>query len=145
MTADEARARRAVRERDGNCCADCGMVNKDHTAKYGRGLHVHRLVPGSRYTVEGCILVCTPCHWLRHGAKQFKAQPIKFVPRNKGFLKSVSVGLSEVDLADLDTLKEYVRKKLLPELYLSNGDVIRFLVRTCARAISRQRKYRKNS
>jgi hypothetical protein len=43
-------------------CTQCGMTHDQHAAKYGRTLHVHRLVPRSRYTVEGCVTVCVACH-----------------------------------------------------------------------------------
>jgi hypothetical protein len=52
----------SVRERDGNRCVDCGFspgAGQDN-------LHVHRLIPGSQYTVDGCIAVCPKCHARRH-------------------------------------------------------------------------------
>jgi hypothetical protein len=41
------RVKRAVRERDGHRCTECGMTNEEHLPRWGRGLHVHRTVPGS--------------------------------------------------------------------------------------------------
>lgn len=52
-----------VRERDGNRCVDCGMAPEE---PHGDNLQVHRLVPGSRYTLEGCVTLCSKCHSRRH-------------------------------------------------------------------------------
>jgi hypothetical protein len=52
----------SVRARDGNRCTGCGMTNIEHVERYGRALEVHRKVPGSLYTLEGCTLLCKPCH-----------------------------------------------------------------------------------
>jgi len=51
----------AVRKRDGKC-VDCGRLR----SAGNRSLHVHRLVPGSEYTLEGCVTVCSRCHAVRH-------------------------------------------------------------------------------
>lgn len=58
-----------VRDRDGSKCVDCGMTNDDHRDKYNEQLHVHRLRPGSRYYVRGCVSLCRRCHWNRHKGK----------------------------------------------------------------------------
>jgi hypothetical protein len=64
----EGKVKSAVRERDGDRCTDCSMSNAEHKARFTRGLQVHRLKPGSAYTVDGCITLCRPCHWTRHRA-----------------------------------------------------------------------------
>jgi hypothetical protein len=51
-----------VRERDGFRCVECGLSNDEHRAQTGRQLDVHRLVPGSEYTVAGCVTLCRACH-----------------------------------------------------------------------------------
>jgi hypothetical protein len=51
-----------VRHRDGYRCQGCGMTARQHVKQHGRTLDVHRLVPGSRYTVKGCITLCRKCH-----------------------------------------------------------------------------------
>jgi hypothetical protein len=52
-----------VRRRDGHCCTQCGMTNAEHRLRYrGRSLDVHRVIPGSLYTVEGCVTLCRRCH-----------------------------------------------------------------------------------
>ncbi len=54
----------AVRERDGNRCAECGMLNEQHVERYGSILEVHRVIPGSEYSLEAgaCVTLCIPCH-----------------------------------------------------------------------------------
>ena len=59
-----------VRLRDGNCCTKCGMTNDEHLRVYSQQLQVHRLTPGSEYTVEGCATFCQGCH-----AKEPKRPP----------------------------------------------------------------------
>ncbi len=54
--------KKRVRARDGNRCTKCGMTAAAHLERYGRALDVHRSTPGSRYTVDGCVTVCRPCH-----------------------------------------------------------------------------------
>lgn len=51
-----------VRKRDGYQCTKCNMTRAEHFARYERDLEVHRLTPGSEYTLEGCITVCCSCH-----------------------------------------------------------------------------------
>ncbi len=51
-----------VRYRDGFRCTECGMTNDEHIQVHGRSLDVHRLIPGSPYTIEGCVTLCRPCH-----------------------------------------------------------------------------------
>ena len=71
----EAEAKRLVRERDGHRCVDCGATSDDiRDGKYVR-LQVHRLVPRSVYTVDGCVLVCTKCHKKRHTEMRQTADP----------------------------------------------------------------------
>lgn len=54
--------KRAVRQRDGQRCVECGMTDQQHRDKYGRSLDVHRKVPGSVYTIAGCETLCKRCH-----------------------------------------------------------------------------------
>jgi hypothetical protein len=51
----------AVRARDGRCTG-CGLSNQEHVALCGRQLHVHRVQPGSPYSLEGCVCLCKNCH-----------------------------------------------------------------------------------
>jgi hypothetical protein len=54
----------AVRKRDGYRCVECGLTNSEHLAQRGCQLEVHRVVPGSAYSVEpgACQTLCRPCH-----------------------------------------------------------------------------------
>jgi hypothetical protein len=54
--------KRAVRKRDGYACVQCGMTNAQHRIRWGGCLEVHRIVPGSLYTIEGCTTLCKTCH-----------------------------------------------------------------------------------
>ena len=56
------RVKVAVRERDGYCCTLCGMTNDESISQFGKQLDVHRNIPGSYYTIGGCITVCRTCH-----------------------------------------------------------------------------------
>jgi 5-methylcytosine-specific restriction endonuclease McrA len=51
-----------VRYRDGFCCTECGLTNDQHVQAHGRSLDVHRIVPGSEYSVDGCVTLCRRCH-----------------------------------------------------------------------------------
>lgn len=65
MTATQVLAvKRAVRARDGMVCVECGRTNADHIAEFGRTLDVHRVTPGSEYSVEPgvCVTLCRNCH-----------------------------------------------------------------------------------
>lgn len=52
----------AVRARDGFACTKCGRSNVEHKATTGRQLEVHRVQPGTPYTVEQCVTLCHSCH-----------------------------------------------------------------------------------
>lgn len=57
-----AKLKAAARRRDGFCCVKCGMTNDAHRERYGKQLDVHRVVPGSAYTLDGCVTRCRACH-----------------------------------------------------------------------------------
>jgi hypothetical protein len=52
----------SVRRRDGFCCVGCGMSSEEHRQRYKKQLHVHRKVPRSAYTIDGCVTLCYSCH-----------------------------------------------------------------------------------
>ena len=64
-----------VRERDGYACTACGMSEADHIERTGRVLDVHRLVPGSDYTMAGCVTLCRPCHGPQPRLPQGQGKP----------------------------------------------------------------------
>lgn len=57
-----AQIKEAVRKRDGYRCTECGMTREQHQKRYGCTLEVHRIVPGSAYTMEGAVTLCCSCH-----------------------------------------------------------------------------------
>lgn len=71
LTMHEVKA--AVRARDNHCCTKCGMTAAEHRNLYRRTLDVHRLVPGSLYTVEACVTICRRCH--KSQPKRKRGQP----------------------------------------------------------------------
>jgi hypothetical protein len=65
-----------ARHRDGYQCVDCGMTAEDHIERFGRNLDVHRIVPGSAYTLLGVQTLCRTCH----EKKPKSARGIRIVP-----------------------------------------------------------------
>lgn len=61
----KASVKQQVRDRDG-MCVDCEITAAEHMAKYQDQLDVHRLVKGSKYTLQGCVALCRQCHARRH-------------------------------------------------------------------------------
>lgn len=59
----ESEVKALVRFRDGYRCRECGMTAKEHHRRFHRSLEVHRIVPGSRYTIRGCVTLCRKCHF----------------------------------------------------------------------------------
>jgi hypothetical protein len=62
----ELEIKAVVRERDGHRCVDCGETQQRFLARYGRALDVHRMIPGSDYSIEACVTLCRLCHRRRH-------------------------------------------------------------------------------
>jgi hypothetical protein len=52
----------AVRSRDGHRCTECGTTAAQHIRQYGKTLDVHRVEPGSDYTLAGYVTLCRTCH-----------------------------------------------------------------------------------
>lgn len=83
----ELEIKKAVRERDAYRCTECGMTNFEHVLNTGKSLEVHRLDPGTEYTVEGCVTLCKSCH----GPKA-KSKPLtKFSAKKNAYWFPVSV------------------------------------------------------
>ena len=78
-----------VRRRDNYKCVDCGSEQDE-----GRSLDVHRLKPGSRYTVRGCVTVCQKCHRQRHKGLKVANRDFYGKPVQLGFTEE------EMDLID---------------------------------------------
>jgi hypothetical protein len=76
----------AVRTRDGHRCTECGLADLEHRRVCGKALEVHRLKPGTPYSMEGCRTLCGACH-----AKQ---------PRSpSGTSDRTTIALSRADVA----------------------------------------------
>ena len=52
----------AVHHRDGARCQDCGITRNEHYRRFRRALEIHRLIPGSEYSLKGCVTLCKRCH-----------------------------------------------------------------------------------
>lgn len=59
----------AIRERDGYACVRCGITADEYRKrpKKHKTLDVHRKIPGSPYSLDGCVTLCRSCHRLTHG------------------------------------------------------------------------------
>lgn len=102
LTTEVLRIKRTVRERDGGC-AECGMTHEQHLALYGRRMDVHRIEPGSVYSVEGCRALCKKCH-----GPMPKAQYIKRLQLGK----QKGVRLPNEMLADLQYISDTYGRSL---------------------------------
>lgn len=77
----------AIRDRDGNRCVDCSITIDAHIEWFGSTLAVHRLEPGSEYTMEGCVTVCRLCHAKRHrGINSPRAIAKRLGPKPRRYL-----------------------------------------------------------
>ena len=58
-----------VRRRDGNRCVVCQIDGQTHEKRYGQILDVHRILPGSDYSIKwgSCVTLCAVCHDAIHG------------------------------------------------------------------------------
>jgi hypothetical protein len=74
-----------VRHRDGYRCTECGMTAEQHKGRYGKNLDVHRVEPGSPYTVHGCQTLCRSCHSPKPRSPLSK-KPYKSVKLSRGFV-----------------------------------------------------------
>lgn len=62
MTNDQIKA--LVRQRDGNRCVRCGLTSAESIERYGFDLDVHRVTPGSPYSLDpgAAETLCRRCH-----------------------------------------------------------------------------------
>lgn len=128
--------KRAVKERDGNQCVDCGMTNEEHVRYFARGLHCHRRIPSLGYTEANCQTVCQCCHWTRHKATSFSvAGPhVAHLVARQEYARSLTSVSFDFDKDDLELI-EILRKKLGQKykgIRISASDVLRIAVRHSA-------------
>lgn len=83
----------AVRCRDGYRCVDCGLLQPVHR----KTLDVHRVIPGSVYTLEGSVTLCRKCHKIRHGKikRSGKHRPPRYPSREKTRYVGISLELHQ--------------------------------------------------
>jgi 5-methylcytosine-specific restriction endonuclease McrA len=56
-------------ERDEYKCTECGLTNEESIQKFGRGLHVHHIIPrveGGSHRLENLRTLCEACHIAIH-------------------------------------------------------------------------------
>jgi hypothetical protein len=109
------------------------MTAAEQRGYFGRTLHVHRTDPGSGYTVEGCVSLCTCCHVVRHGGTVSR-RPTLYTPASQGVTKAISVRLDDSTLNDLDVVAAWLSRR-------SGGrptrtDAIRFVARRAAHKLA---------
>jgi transcriptional regulator with XRE-family HTH domain len=58
-----------IRRRDGNRCVICQIDEQTHEKRFRQTLEVHRIVPGSDYSINWgvCVTLCEECHDAMHG------------------------------------------------------------------------------
>jgi 5-methylcytosine-specific restriction endonuclease McrA len=119
----EAEIKAAVRERDGQRCAECGMTAADHLARSGATLHVHRIVPGSVYSLPGCVTLCSRCHRQRHRKPNVRPHWLTF---------KTDTGLHDAAKRTARLLKiplqDYIDRILRPQIERDHARVIRRIV-----------------
>lgn len=107
-----------VRERDGSKCCDCGMTTEEHFEKYDQKLHVHRNVPGSVYSADGCDTVCKRCHGRRH--REINAAnrpPIKMaIDTEEKIRLAVKLASTKAGLSPSELINNMLRKQLAKEI-----------------------------
>jgi hypothetical protein len=108
----EARAKRMSKERDGNCCVDCGMTEDEHIRYFARTLHQHRIVPSQGYVVANLVTVCNLCHAMRHGADNFRVNRLEMLMRSPRFTNKRGSTFPESTLAWIKGHKKNSGKSL---------------------------------
>jgi hypothetical protein len=121
----EGSVKKAVRARDGYACTKCGMSNRKCQTTYGRSLHVHRIVPGSRYTVDGCTSLCRRCHQIEHGHVKL-TMPTRTFPELAPPTQARQFRLGEETVSQIEALAAKWGGTVKP---LSHTEVIREAIR----------------
>ena len=103
----------AVRDRDGYRCTKCGMTAAEHRERYrGRTLDVHRLSPGSEYTVEGCVTLCRKCHGPEPKQKSGTTGRVSFDADDEVVRRAIYIAAAMTGKSHNDVLNDIVRQCL---------------------------------
>ncbi len=102
----------SVRKRDRYRCVECGMTAQEHLEQFDRNLEVHRVVPGSVYTVDGCITLCRICHNGKPKSPRGSKLGWRMVRIRRIFLPFVEQAIEE----NSQTLTEWVNQAVREQL-----------------------------
>lgn len=124
-TTEELEIKRLVRLRDGHKCVECGMTNDDHIRIYGKSLQVHRIIPGSVYSVRGCETVCYRCHSKKPKSKRrLNHSPKIILELPEHHKRAVRLYAAKRGLSVNDVVRDLIAKFLVEEM----ADIERFMV-----------------
>ena len=127
-----ASVKRQIRQHFDNRCTQCGMTNAEHLEKTGRSLDIDRVMPGSEYTLPGCVLLCKWCHRYRHGAKSVTVRGTG--RRVRGQTRPVSFCLPRETVNDLKAIAHHLHHSLGLPATLTTA--LAFAIRQTALAIT---------
>jgi hypothetical protein len=116
----ESKIKILVRERDGYRCVECGMTAEDHVEKFGKTLSVHRLIPGSEYTVEGCKTYCLPCHTEEH--RRLAAMGVRSIGQRERVRKPARP--TKLLRVSLDSEKDFYLRALAARFYTTKSAIL---------------------
>lgn len=97
---DIMRLKERVRDRDDRSCVDCRKTEAESLQEFGATVHVHRLVPGSVYSEDGCVTVCQACHFRRHGSKARIKSPGNIVGKTIRTIR-IRLGMTLTEFANM--------------------------------------------
>lgn len=100
-----------IRARDGYRCAECGLTNDDHLTEWGSSLEVHRVRPGSCYSLDPgvCVILCKTCHGSKPKSPRGSSPYWKFRLERELALKAGFIAYDQGK-----RLSEYINEILLP-------------------------------
>jgi DNA-binding transcriptional regulator YiaG len=122
-TKDLADIKAAVRARDGYRCVRCGKTEERYVFRgRRRQLSVHRKVPGSEYSLEGCETLCASCHRVVH--KELGTYKNRRYPRHPRPSR-----VSPEEISELMRLRNWSIEDLAKNLVISGSGVRSWLRR----------------
>jgi hypothetical protein len=90
------------------------MTEAEHRVITGGTLQVHRLKPGTQYTVEGCVTVCQECHGKRHLQLLRSGEEVRRKAQQKrddrlSQVTKVNIAVRKCDVRDLTIIRKRLR------------------------------------